>query len=279
MRILITTSNQGKLRDFAAAAALYGVRLEGLPGFATLPEAVEDGATFEENARKKAEHYSRFAPAQLVLADDSGLSVEALGGEPGVHSARYAAAEKPGDGCGDLAGSAAANMDAPNLDAANNAKLLRELEAVPDAGRAARFVCVLSAARERAPGGALSRRGPRHDSAPGARDDGLRIRPAVLPSGAGQKLCGVDRRGEGRAEPSRRGAAQFPGVGPAGALAVLCSLLGQRAGKHLLGVDGHKLSPAARQHRSLGVAQLGLVVERPAAHPADAAFGFGAFEK
>ena len=148
MRVLIATSNQGKLRDFAAAAALYGVHLEGLPGFATLPEAVEDGATFEENARKKAEHYSRFAPAQLVLADDSGLSVEALGGEPGVHSARYAAAEKPGDGCGDLAGSAAANMDAPNLDAANNAKLLRELEAVPDAGRAARFVCVLSAARD-----------------------------------------------------------------------------------------------------------------------------------
>lgn len=145
MRILIATSNQGKLRDFAAAGALYGVHLEGLPGFAGLPEAVEDGATFEENARKKAEHYSRYAPGKLVLADDSGLSVDALGGEPGVHSARYAAE--------DTAHVDAAGMDGPNtalanIDLANNAKLLRELEAVPEAERTARFVCVLSAARD-----------------------------------------------------------------------------------------------------------------------------------
>ena len=92
MRVLIATSNQGKLRDFAGAAAVYGIAVEGLPDFASLPEAVEDGATFEENARKKAEHYSRFAPGELVLADDSGLSVDALGGAPGVYSARYAAA-------------------------------------------------------------------------------------------------------------------------------------------------------------------------------------------
>ncbi len=91
MRILIATSSQGKLRDFAAAAAAHGITVEALPDFARLPEAIEDGATFEENACKKAVHYSRFAAGELLLADDSGLAVDALGGAPGVYSARYAA--------------------------------------------------------------------------------------------------------------------------------------------------------------------------------------------
>jgi XTP/dITP diphosphohydrolase len=138
MRVLIATSNQGKLRDFAGAAAVHGISVKGLADFASLPEAVEDSATFEENARKKAEHYSRFAPGELVLADDSGLWVDALGGEPGVHSARYAAAD----------GASGNRGDAANTDSANNAKLLRELEPVVEAGRAARFVCVISAARD-----------------------------------------------------------------------------------------------------------------------------------
>jgi XTP/dITP diphosphohydrolase len=133
MRVLIATSNQGKLRDFAGAAAIYGITVSGLADFARLPEAVEDGATFEENARKKAEHYSRFAAGELVLADDSGLAVDALGGAPGVRSARYAAGDAAG-GVGDI-------------DLANNAKLLRALEAVAEAQRTARFVCVISAAR------------------------------------------------------------------------------------------------------------------------------------
>jgi XTP/dITP diphosphohydrolase len=137
MRVLIATSNQGKLRDFAGAAVVAGVRVEGLADFASLPEAVEDGATFEENARKKAEHYSRFAPGKLVLADDSGLSVDALGGEPGVYSARYAADEISGS-----------RSDPAAIDLANNSKLLRKLEAQPEAGREASFVCVLSAARD-----------------------------------------------------------------------------------------------------------------------------------
>jgi len=133
MRVLIATSNQGKLRDFAGAAAVYAINVDGLPDFAALPEAVEDGATFEENARKKAEHYSRFAPGELVLADDSGLAVEALKGAPGVYSARYAA---PDDTPGN------------SSDAANNAKLLRELQTVADSDRTGRFVCVISAARD-----------------------------------------------------------------------------------------------------------------------------------
>jgi XTP/dITP diphosphohydrolase len=133
MRVWIATSNPGKLRDFRAAAAVHGIAVEALPGFASLPEAVEDGASFEENARRKAEHYSRFAPGELVLADDSGLAVDALGGAPGVLSARYAA---PAHAAGN------------STDEANNAKLLDALEAVPEERRTARFVCVISAARD-----------------------------------------------------------------------------------------------------------------------------------
>src|SRR5437588_6341980 len=88
--IYIATSNAGKLRDFTAAARPHSVTVLPLPGFSELPEVEEDGATFEANARKKAEHYSRLFPSHLVLADDSGLEVYALGGAPGVHSARFA---------------------------------------------------------------------------------------------------------------------------------------------------------------------------------------------
>jgi XTP/dITP diphosphohydrolase len=133
MRIFIASSNPGKLRDFAAAAAPHGVAVQLLPGFNEIPQAVEDGATFEENARKKAEHYSRAAAGALVIADDSGLEVDALSGAPGVFSARYAAdADEAGN----------------SLDEANNAKLLRELESVPDERRTGRFVCVISVARD-----------------------------------------------------------------------------------------------------------------------------------
>jgi XTP/dITP diphosphohydrolase len=133
--ILIASSNAGKLRDFAGAAAPLGVEIVPLPNFASLPAVVEDGVTFEENARKKAEVYSREAPGEIVLADDSGLEVDALKGAPGVHSARYAA-------------------DAPHLmnnntdDEANNARLLRELKEIPADKRSARFVCVIAAARD-----------------------------------------------------------------------------------------------------------------------------------
>lgn len=133
MRILIATSNKGKLRDFAGAAAVYSLQVEALPNFTSLPEAVEDGATFEENARKKAEHYSSFAAGELVLADDSGLAVDALNGAPGVYSARYAAAD-------DVSGN--------SCDEANNRKLLHELESVAETARIGRFVCVISAARD-----------------------------------------------------------------------------------------------------------------------------------
>src|SRR5260370_42566934 len=90
-RILIATSNPGKLRDFAGAAAPHGIEIASIPGFASLPAVREDGLTFEENARKKAEAYSQHAAGEIVVADDSGLEGDALNGAPGGHSARDAA--------------------------------------------------------------------------------------------------------------------------------------------------------------------------------------------
>lgn len=132
-QVLIATSNAGKLRDFAGAARAHGVAIAGIPNFSSLPLVVEDGLTFEDNARRKAEEYSLHAPGEIVLADDSGLEVDALKGAPGVHSARYAA-EQP-----HLA-------DANTDDEANNARVLRELKDVPPEKRTGRFVCVLAAA-------------------------------------------------------------------------------------------------------------------------------------
>jgi XTP/dITP diphosphohydrolase len=133
--VLIATSNPGKLRDFAGAATPMGIAIEPLPSFASIPGAVEDGLTFEANARKKAEYYSKYCPGKIILADDSGLEVDALGGAPGVHSARYAA-DQP-----HLVGN---NTD----DQANNARLIRELRKIPPEQRTARFVCVIAAARD-----------------------------------------------------------------------------------------------------------------------------------
>jgi hypothetical protein len=72
-KILIATSNPGKLRDFAGAAAAHAIEIAGIPNFSSLPTVVEDGLTFEANARKKAEEYSRAVPGEMVVADDSGL--------------------------------------------------------------------------------------------------------------------------------------------------------------------------------------------------------------
>jgi XTP/dITP diphosphohydrolase len=134
-RVLVATSNPGKIRDLIGAAVAHHVQIEMLPNFSGLPTVVEDGATFEANARKKAEYYSKHAEGEVVIADDSGLEVDALKGLPGVRSARFAADEHNPDGDG--------NSD----DADNNARLLRELHEVPEEFRTGRFVCVIAAAR------------------------------------------------------------------------------------------------------------------------------------
>ncbi len=134
-RALVATSNPGKIRDFAGAPLRHEVEIVPLPDFASLPAVIEDGATFEANARKKAEAYSRYAPGEIVIADDSGLEVDALGGAPGVHSARYAA---------DDPYRAEANTD----DEANNAKLMREIRDIAQEKRTGRFVCWIAAARD-----------------------------------------------------------------------------------------------------------------------------------
>jgi XTP/dITP diphosphohydrolase len=139
-RVLIATSNPGKLRDFAGAAAVHGIEIAGVPNFSVLSTVVEDGITFEQNARKKAEGYSLYVPGEIVVADDSGLEIDALNGEPGVHSARYAAP--------DLHGKQPHEADVNTDDEANNARVLRELKNVPPPQRTGRFVCVLAAARE-----------------------------------------------------------------------------------------------------------------------------------
>nr|WP_035349119.1 non-canonical purine NTP pyrophosphatase [Edaphobacter aggregans] len=141
MNLYVATTNQGKLRDFAAAAgANSGITIEPLPGLAAMPAPAEDEPTFASNARLKALAYSRLAPGLLVVADDSGLEVDALSGAPGVRSARYA------DDSG-----FATDTDLP-VDEKNNLCLLAALEAIPktspDAGRQARYHCVLATARD-----------------------------------------------------------------------------------------------------------------------------------
>jgi XTP/dITP diphosphohydrolase len=137
-RILyIATGNSGKLRDFAAAAesALLknrGYSLAPIPCLELIPPPAEDEVTFEGNARAKAIYYSRLAPGLDILADDSGLEVDALDGGPGVRSARFA---------GDAGFTATGNADADN-----NLLLLESLRGVPPEGRTARYRCVLALA-------------------------------------------------------------------------------------------------------------------------------------
>jgi len=141
LRLYAATTSQGKLRDFRTAAAAYSVAIEPLPALATIPAPEEDGATFAENATIKAVYYSRFAPGELVIADDSGLEVDALNGAPGVRSARFAAD--------------AGMVDSPdandNTEVWNNMVLLQRMVAVPAEERTARYHCVLVAARDGQP--------------------------------------------------------------------------------------------------------------------------------
>jgi XTP/dITP diphosphohydrolase len=132
MVLYAATSNAGKLAEFAGSAGVAGVEVLALPGLASMPEPVEDAATFMGNAELKAVAYSLRAPGMLVFADDSGLEVDALEGAPGVRSARYA--DDAGFGA-DL-----------GRDERNNAWLLQRLG--DESTRTARFCCALALARD-----------------------------------------------------------------------------------------------------------------------------------
>jgi len=156
MILYVATTNPGKLRDFAWAAeglALRGERVEiaSLKGLERLAAPAEDGETFEANARLKAVYYSRHAPGEWVIADDSGLEVDALGGRPGVRSARFADdlfAAELGFAIEEVRAQSEAAQSIGDTDARNNAALLRLMERVPAEARTARYHCMLALARE-----------------------------------------------------------------------------------------------------------------------------------
>jgi XTP/dITP diphosphohydrolase len=129
--LVIASGNPHKIEEVRAVLGTLGWRVHSLQdvGAADAPEPAETGSTFAQNARIKAVAYASLV-GRMVLADDSGLVVDALGGEPGVHSAYWA-------GCAD---------DRAARDAANNAKLLQRLAGVPDSKRTARFVCSMCVA-------------------------------------------------------------------------------------------------------------------------------------
>lgn len=136
----LATTNPGKLRDFEVAAIPHArdVEFVRLPGMDQVEPPPENGETFEDNARSKAIEYSRYAPGCIVLADDSGLEVDALQGAPGVRSARYAAD----------AGFTPELLRTATEDARNNVFLLENLREVSQSQRTARYRCVLAAARD-----------------------------------------------------------------------------------------------------------------------------------
>jgi XTP/dITP diphosphohydrolase len=152
VELFFGTSNPGKLREFRRLVAGLPVRVVSPEDLGRpLPEVVEDGATFRENAEKKAAAFARFA-GRHALADDSGLCVDALGGDPGVRSARWS------EDLGRLASPACAlpavaerelgpALARASSDEANNVALLEALAGVPDAQRSAAYVAVLALAR------------------------------------------------------------------------------------------------------------------------------------
>lgn len=122
-KIVLATKNKGKIREFTAALAQVGLDGVAVSDVCDVPEPEETGTTFAENALLKAKYYMQ-ASGLPCLADDSGLAVDALGGAPGVYSARYAGEDKG--------------------DEANNEKLLRELAKMPQEERTAHYVCALA---------------------------------------------------------------------------------------------------------------------------------------
>jgi XTP/dITP diphosphohydrolase len=151
LELLFGTTNPGKLRELRRLVSGLDVRVVSAEDLErSLPEVVEDGCTFHENAAKKASAYARFSGLH-ALADDSGLSVDALGGLPGVHSARWSDLDGlASPACAvpqAVARELGTELSPSSRDEANNDKLLAALAGVPEAQRGARYVAVLALAR------------------------------------------------------------------------------------------------------------------------------------
>lgn len=126
-QVLFATRNPGKVRELRQMLAAYGIEVTSLLDFPELPEIGEDGATMAENAAKKAREISTHT-GLLVVADDSGLEVDALDGAPGIHSNRF--------------------MGCETTEAERNTEILRRLEGVPEERRTCRFRCAVAIARD-----------------------------------------------------------------------------------------------------------------------------------
>lgn len=124
MRIIFATGNKDKMKEIRAILADLGMEIVSMKEAGLAPDIVEDGATFEENAEIKARAIAGMC-RDIVLADDSGLEIDALGGEPGIYSARY--------------------MGEDTSYRVKNKNLIDRLEGVPDEKRTARFVCAIAA--------------------------------------------------------------------------------------------------------------------------------------
>lgn len=124
-RMIFATGNQGKMREIRQIMEDTGYEILSMKEAGVNPDIVEDGTSFEENALIKAREVAKILPDALVLADDSGLEVDALNKEPGIYSARYLGEDTPYS--------------------IKNADIIRRLEGVPDEKRTARFVCAIAA--------------------------------------------------------------------------------------------------------------------------------------
>lgn len=191
MKLVVATRNAGKWREIQAILQAPGLEILSLREFPNCPEVVEDGATYLENARKKARAVAEHC-GDWALADDSGLEVDALWGRPGVHSARYA-----GEGAG----------DAENLQ-----KLLRETAAVEATRRGACFRCVL--VLRHPDGREFSTEGELRGNLTAAPrgTGGFGYDPVFLPDGFAQTLAELSAEEKNRISHRRRALEKMKGV-------------------------------------------------------------------
>lgn len=125
-RIIFATGNADKMKEIRMILSDTGMEILSMKEAGANPDIVEDGTTFEENARIKAQAVAKLFPDDIVLADDSGLEIDYLNGEPGIYSARYLGEDTPYE--------------------VKNQKLIERLSGVPKGQRTARFVCAIAAA-------------------------------------------------------------------------------------------------------------------------------------